>query len=72
MKIIITKEDTLEHVATSVGNMVENKYYYIPGWFEKLEDGSMQFHHMNNLPKELTDTLTALRKETKEPMVEKK
>lgn len=38
------------------------KYYYIPGWFEKMENGDYNFHHFEKLPDELITTLKLRRK----------
>lgn len=57
MRILISKEDSLQHVLESMGNMVAGKYFFLPGWWEKLENGEMQFHHSSNLPKELLDII---------------
>jgi len=72
MKIIITEEDTVKSVAESVGSVVNGKYFYIPGWFEKLENGDFQFHHMTKLPKELVDVLQEQRGEEKPKKNKKK
>lgn len=66
MKVIATKDEPLMSVVESIGSVVHNKYYYIPGWWEKLDNGDMLFHHLNKLPKELTDAVTALNKQNEE------
>lgn len=38
-------------------------YYFLPYWIKVTEvDGVVEFHHLDNLPKELTDVLKELRK----------
>lgn len=64
MKIIAEKNEKLSVVLESVSSIVNDKYYYIPGWFEKTKDGNYIFHHMNKLPKELTDFIKEQREET--------
>ena len=63
MKVIAEKNEKLDTVLASLSSVVEGKYFYLPGWFEKLPDDSFQFHHMNNLPKELVDIVEKTREE---------
>lgn len=61
IKVIIPKETTLDETFEGLSSKVNDKFYYIPGWFEKLENGDFQFHNMNNLPKELIEAVEKIR-----------
>ena len=65
MKVIVTKEDKMSEVLESISSVVDAKFYYIPGWFEKDDNGDFQFHHMNNLPEELTKAVKELQQPPK-------
>jgi len=55
MKVIAEKNEKLDVLLGSIASIVDEKYFYIPGWFEKTPEGNFQFHHMNNLPKHLIE-----------------
>lgn len=39
---------------------VNEKYYFLPYWFEKTKDG-FKLHHLEKLPEELKDAVKKLR-----------
>lgn len=64
MRIIIEKNEELLSVLNNMGTKVvteTKEYCYIPGWFEVLEDGELQFHFMEKLPKDLMDAVETKR-----------
>lgn len=63
MRLLLEQDEKMVNVLGSVSNMVDGKWFYIPGWFEKHENGDVEFHHMNTLPTELTNRLQQIRKE---------
>ena len=65
MKVIIEKSDTVDTVLGSLSSLVGEKYFYLPGWFEKTPEGDFIFHHMNKLPKELVDLVEEQRETPK-------
>ena len=65
MKVIVTKEDKMSEVLGSISSVVSDKFYYIPGWFERDDNGDFQFHHMNNLPEELKQAVEELQQPSK-------
>ncbi len=34
-------------------SIVDEKYFFLPFWFEKLEDGMFEMHHLDKLPPDL-------------------
>lgn len=71
MKVIITETDTLQEVANNIGSVVNGKFFYIPGWFEKDENGDFIFHHMSKLPLELVNAVKEIQ-EAQQPKTEQK
>jgi len=61
MRVIVGKNDNFSEVVESLSSIVDGKFYYIPGWFQKDENGDFQFHHMNNLPEELKQSVEKLK-----------
>lgn len=60
MKIILEKGEILLNILQNMGSKVvteKKEYFYIPGWFEKLENDELQFHFMEKLPKDLMDAI---------------
>ena len=70
MKLLLEQDEKMENVLNNISNVIDGKWFYIPGWFEKHEDGTFQFHHVNNLPTELTTKLEEI-KEHQEKEVQK-
>lgn len=70
MRLLLEQDEKMVNVLGSVSNIVDGKWFYIPGWFEKHEDGSVEFHHINKLPDELTNRLNQIREEQQKAMDE--
>lgn len=67
MKLILDKDEKMDNVLNNIASIVDGKWYYIPGWFEKTENGELQFHHMEKLPEELTNKVAEIRESQKKP-----
>ena len=61
MIVTTEKDEKLATILESISSVVGDKYYYIPGWFEITKGDRFIFHHMNKLPKELTDLVEKTR-----------
>jgi hypothetical protein len=58
--IKLKKTIPLDKVLEQTASIVDDKYYYLPCWFEKTEDG-FAMHHMENLPEELVKAIQGMR-----------
>ena len=67
MEIIINKSESIGNILKSSGTSINDKYFYLPYWFEEVEDSDVLIVHKlgNNLPKELTDAINSFREEIK-------
>jgi hypothetical protein len=63
MRLLLEENEKMENVLNSIAHNIEGRWYYIPGWFEKKENGEIQFHGMEKLPKELETTLQKIKKQ---------
>lgn len=60
-------EQKFKDVLQQNASIVDGKYYYLPFWFEKVDNnnniGSSDFklHHLENIPDELKETVLKLR-----------
>lgn len=70
MRLLLEKDEAMVNVLGGTANVVDGKWFYIPGWFEKHENGDVEFHHMNSLPEELTNRLIQIREEQQKAMEE--
>ena len=61
MKVIAKPTTTIKDILESNASKVAEKFFYIPGWWELTKKGNYIFHHFNNLPDELTETIDNLR-----------
>lgn len=55
----VEQEAFLDGFATIVGD----KYYFIPFWFEKSDDGNWKIHKLDHLPENLKSLIKEIRKE---------
>lgn len=60
-KFILSVEQ--EAFLDGFANIVDDKYYFIPFWFEKLDDGNWKIHKLGNLPENLKSLIKEIRKE---------
>jgi hypothetical protein len=58
----LNKNTPLDKILITSASVVDNKYYYLPYWFEKDGDEFIM-HHMENLPPELVTAVNTLRNE---------
>lgn len=59
--MIIPKETSIKDILESTATAVNDRYFYLPGWFEKLEEGDYRFRMFNDLPNELKETIKKIR-----------
>jgi hypothetical protein len=64
MKLLITKEITLEKLLIQTAAKVDN-FYYLPFWFE-ITDNEIFMHHIESIPEELKEGILKNR-ENKKP-----
>jgi len=57
MDIHIETTKEIETLLNS-GTCINEKYYYLPFWFEKTDSGTFKVHGLDSLPKELVQMIT--------------
>ena len=62
MRVKTTRRRTIGTLLERTGSAVDNKYYYLPYWFEKTDDNCFIMHSMEELPKELINLIKERRK----------
>ena len=74
MSVKITKRKTINTLLEKSGSCVNDKYYFLPFWFEKDSDGNFIMHHLEHLPNNLKGDLMSPRfsKENKDYFNEKR
>ncbi len=61
----ITGVSLIQDVLETTGTKINDKFYFLPCWFERTDDGMFVMHSLDgNLPKELTDEIEAHRTAT--------
>lgn len=72
MRLLLNKDESMENVIYSIANRIDDEWFYIPGWFQKHENGEIEFHNIHNLPEELTKKLEEIQEAQKEQLAAKK
>jgi outer membrane translocation and assembly module TamA len=60
MKAIVTKGMQIGELLENSASVLNQKYYVLPYWFEKTENGNFIMHFNNELPKEITENVVTL------------
>ena len=65
MKIRVSKRKTINTLLKTIASKVDEKYYFLPFWFERENNGDFVMHHLEELPNNLKSELIKPRNKQK-------